>query len=419
MSNQSNSSFSKIILIGLIGNVMEWYDFAVYGYFATVIGTLFFPVADPAVSLIASFGAFAAGFIVRPLGGLVFGRIGDRIGRSKAMTLSVLAMAIPTVLMACMPTYADVGIFAPIGLVLLRIIQGLSVGGEFTSSLIFLTENAAPNRRAFTAVWGTWGATVGILLGSMIGLIVSSLLSDEAITAWGWRLPFILGGIVALAGWWIRRGTHMDLPPIASKIPVKDLFSHHKKNVLRVVLLNVGSAIAFYTAFVYAVTYIRNIDKLPEGLALEVNSIAMVVMLFILPLSAWISDHIGRRKILIIATAAMFVTSIPVFMLIHSNDLTHILLGEIIFAILVGFINGAIGAYNVELMPSAVRCTGLAFSYNIAMGLFGGTTPLIAAMLINNSGNLLAPAFWMAGGAFISLSVLIFWAEETHLLPID
>ena len=187
---------------------MEWYDFAVYGYFAAVIGSQFFPSSDPSVSLIAAFGAFAAGFLVRPLGGLVFGAIGDRLGRQRAMMLSVLAMAIPTVLIGCLPTYASIGILAPIAIIVLRIVQGLSVGGEYTSSLVFLAEHAAPNRRAITAVWGMWGATAGILLGSGVGAIVASNLSEDNIASWGWRLPFIFGALVAITGYLVRKGIH-------------------------------------------------------------------------------------------------------------------------------------------------------------------------------------------------------------------
>ncbi len=177
-------SRARIIVAGLVGNVMEWYDFAVYGYFATVIGTVFFPSDDPAVSLIAAFGAFAAGFLVRPLGGLVFGRIGDLVGRKRALTLSVLAMALPTVLMACLPTYETIGVAAPIAIVLLRMVQGLSVGGEYTSSIVFLVEHAPKHRRAFFSVWGVWGAVLGILLGSGVGDVLATILDEQQIAAW-------------------------------------------------------------------------------------------------------------------------------------------------------------------------------------------------------------------------------------------
>ncbi len=413
MSNKTIApSLPKIIIIGLIGNMMEWYDFAVYGYFAMIIGKLFFPMTDPAVSLIASFGAFAAGFLVRPLGGLVFGRIGDLVGRQKAMTLSVIAMAVPTVLMGCLPTYETIGIAAPILLIVLRIIQGLSVGGEYTSSLIFLAENAPKNRKAFTAVWGVWGGTAGILLGSGVGLLVSSILSDDQLVNWGWRIPFAIGGLVALTGWWIRSNMHVEIPLAQTSSPVKDVFTRYRWDVLRVALLNIGSGVAFYTAFVYAVSYIRNIDKLSESIALELNTLAMLVLLAVLPVSAWMSDRYGRKKILLISTILLVFLSIPLFHLIHSVDEIQILIGEVIFAVVVGMGSGGIVALNVELIPAPVRCTGLAFAYNASMGLFGGTTPLMAAWLINYTGNQIAPAYWVVTTASLSLLTLVFWVKE-------
>ncbi len=405
-------SFRKIILIGLIGNVMEWYDFAVYGYFATVIGKLFFPAQDPTVSLIASFGAFAAGFLVRPLGGLVFGRIGDLMGRQKAMTISVMAMAVPTVLMGVLPTYETLGIFAPILLISLRIIQGMSVGGEFTSSLIFLVEHAPENRKAFTAVWGNWGGIVGILLGSGVGLVVSEWLDDVQLVNWGWRIPFVFGGFVALTGWLIRSGIHVETPLNTTISPVKEVFKNHKWDVFRIALLNIGGGVGFYTAFVYAVSYIRNIDKLSEVVALEVNTLAMFVLLMILPFAAWLSDIFGRKKILVTASASLVLFAIPAFQLLHSGQEETILFGEILFAIIVGMASGGMVALNVEMIHPSVRCTGLAFAYNASMGLFGGTTPLIAAWLISQSGNPIAPAYWLVLANMISLLTLVFAVRE-------
>ena len=342
----------------------------------------------------------------------MFGRIGDLVGRQKAMTLSVIAMAVPTVLMGCLPTYETIGIAAPILLILLRIIQGLSVGGEYTSSLIFLAENAPKNRKAFTAVWGVWGGTAGILLGSGVGLLISSILTDDQLVNWGWRIPFAIGGLVALTGWWIRSNMHVEIPLAQTSSPVKDVFTRYRWDVLRVALLNIGSGVAFYTAFVYAVSYIRNIDKLSESIALELNTLAMLVLLAVLPVSAWMSDRYGRKKILLISTILLVFLSIPLFHLIHSVDEIQILIGEVIFAVVVGMGSGGIVALNVELIPAPVRCTGLAFAYNASMGLFGGTTPLMAAWLINYTGNQIAPAYWVVTTASLSLLTLVFWVKE-------
>ena len=411
-------SLARIIFVGLMGNVMEWYDFAVYGYFAMVIGDQFFPATDPAVSLIASFGAFAAGFLMRPIGGLVFGRIGDLVGRQRAMLVSVMAMAVPTVLMSLLPTYGTVGIAAPLVLVGLRIIQGLSVGGEFTSSLIFLAEHAPSGRRSLTAIWGNWGAVLGILLGSGVGLWVTEWLTEAQVQAWGWRVPFALGGLLALVAWLVRRGLHVDLPPIRSESPVRDVFTRYRGAILRVALLNVGTGVAFYTVFIYAVSYIRNIDHLTESVALELNTISMSTLLLLLPVVAWMSDRWGSRGILTLANTLLVLLSYPLFQLIHSSDPDLILMGELGFAVLVALGTGGILVLNASLIPAPVRCTGLGFAYNASMGLFGGTTPLIAAWLIKVTDNPLAPAYWLLTAAIVSLLTLLLWVPKGHAADI-
>jgi MHS family proline/betaine transporter-like MFS transporter len=397
---------------------MEWYDFAVYGYFAVVIGQHFFPAENPAVSLIAAFGAFAAGFLVRPLGGLLFGRIGDLFGRKQALTLSVLAMAIPTVLIGCLPTYDAIGIAAPIAIVVLRIVQGMSVGGEFTSSLIFLAEHARPNRRAITSIWGMWGATAGILLGSGVGGVITEVLSEAQISSWGWRLPFLAGAVVAITGYLVRRSIHAEVPSGESTRPVVDTFGKYRMSVVRVALLNIGFGVAFYAAFVYAVSYIKSVDKLSSEIAFNLNTASMALLLLILPVTAWLSDRFGRKPLLITGSAILTFCAIPLFHLIHTTDPVIIFLGEAGFVLAIGLISGGIVAANVELMPAAVRCTGLAFASNASIGWFGGTTPMIAAWLITSTGNPIMPAYWIAATGAISLLTAIFLIRETCSMPL-
>jgi MHS family proline/betaine transporter-like MFS transporter len=415
MAEHANSvSRRRVVVAGLVGNVMEWYDFAVYGYLASVIGRQFFPSEDPAVSLIAAFGAFAAGFLVRPLGGLVFGRIGDLIGRRHALTLSVLAMALPTVLIALLPTYQTIGIAAPIVLVGLRMVQGLSAGGEYTSSIVFLVEHAPAGRRAFFAAWGQWGAVLGILLGSGIASLLATILDEAQFMSWGWRLPFLLGALVAATGYLIRSSLAIEEPASAARSPVFDSFGKHRTSVLRVILLNVGFAVSFYTAFVYAVSYIKEIDHLPEGVALDLNTGGMTLLLLILPLSAWLSDRYGRKPLLVTGSALLAFGAIPFFHLIHTTDPMTIFFGELGFIGGFGVLSGGINAANVELMPASVRCTGLAFAYNASMGCFGGTTPLIATWLVTATGNPITPAYWAAATAAVTLLTAIFLVRETR-----
>lgn len=406
-------SFRRLILVGLIGNVMEWYDFAVYGFFAVTIGKLFFPAENPVVSLIAAFGAFAAGFLVRPVGGIIFGRIGDLVGRQRAMLLSVMAMAIPTVLMGFLPTFQTLGMAAPILLVILRLIQGLSVGGEYTSSLVFLVESGPQDRRAFSAVWGAWGASAGTLLGSGVGFLMATLLLPDQLESWGWRVPFILGGCVALVGFLLRRGLHAEAPVAHSKSPTRDAFTKYRWPMLRVALLNLGFGAAFYTLFVYSVSFLEQFSKLSNQQALRNNSIAMILLLLIMPMAAKFADKHGRKAVLGVGFTILTVSAIPLFHLMSLGIRFLTISCELALAIPIALISGAIAATNVELMPRAVRCTGLAFAYNISVGVFGGMTPMIVTWLIAYLHSPAAPGYWVAATSAVSALTLFFSVRET------
>jgi len=408
------SNTRRIVFSGLIGNTMEWYDFSVYGYFAAIIAPQFFPSSSPAVSLIAAFGAFAAGFLVRPLGGLVFGRIGDLVGRRRALFLSVLAMAVPTVLIGCLPTYEHIGILAPILIVALRIVQGLSVGGEYTSSLIFLAEHAPPQRRARTAMWGMWGATAGILLGSGVGALVAQLMEEEQLFSWGWRIPFLLGAVVAVTGILVRRAIHTQPTTSGSDNPVRDAFTTHLGAVVKVALLNVANGVGFYAIFVYAVTYIKNVDGLDESMGLNLNTLSMAALLLILPVTAALSDRFGRKPLVILGAASLAFGAIPLFHLLHHSDPAIILMGELGFVLGLGLLAGGLAAANVEMIPAPIRCTGLAFAYNASIGWLGGTTPLIAAWLIVETADPIAPGYWVAAAGGVSLLAALVLMRETR-----
>lgn len=414
MENQSNkTSKFRLILTGIIGNVMEWYDFAIYGYFAATIGNLFFPSEDPTISLIASFGAFAAGFLVRPLGGLIFGRIGDLYGRQRALFLSVLVMAVPTVLIGLLPSYATIGLFAPILLVLCRITQGLSVGGEFTSSLVFLTENAPEGRRAWYAVWGAWGASAGTLLGAGVGYVIASMMEKEALETWGWRIPFILGGGIAFFGYWLRNGLKAEAPGVHSKTPAKDIFTKYRADMVRVVLLNIGFTVAFYTVFVYTVNFLQQVSGFTDSKSLRNNVICMAFLLLILPVSAHLSDKYGRKKVLALGFILLALGGIPLFHVMGMGIRWITIACELGLSLGVGIVAGAMAATNVELMPREVRCTGLAFSYNIAVGIFGGLTPMLVAWALDYFKEPAAPGYWVAATATVSLLTLLFAVRET------
>ena len=413
-------SKARVLIAGLIGNVMEWYDFALYGYFATVIARQFFPSTNPTASLIGAFGAFAAGFLVRPLGGIVYGRIGDLIGRRRALSLSVMAMAIPTVAMAFLPTHAQIGIAAPIAVVLLRLLQGISAGGEYTTSIIFLAEAAPDRQRGFYSIWGLWGSVLGMLMGSAFGDLLTRTLTQTQLDDWGWRVAFALGSLVALTGVIIRQGVGEDVDASATtKTPLKSTLGVHRPAFLRVLALNIASSVGFYAVYVYLVTYVEEVDGIADSMALSLNTDVMAVLLLLYPITAWLSDRIGRRPMLMGGAALLGIGAIPFLHLIHSQDPGSIVRGELGFTLAIALVDGGKGPANVELMPAEVRCTGTALAYNLAEGWFGGTTPLIAAVLVARaSGNPTYLGIWVGLSGLCTFVTAAFFTRETAFKPL-
>ncbi len=396
-------STSHTITAGIAGNVLEWYDFAIYGFFAPIIAAQFFPSDDPTVSLIASFGAFAAGFLMRPVGAALFGHIGDRYGRSRALLLSVLLMAVPTFLIGLLPTYATLGVAASVLMVVLRMCQGVAVGGEYTSSIVYLGERAPPGRRAFFSSWSMFGAVGGTLLGSAVGAVLSTVLSDTELAAWGWRVAFLGGIAVGAIGMLIRRGMHEDAPAQAGKPPLLTAFSEHGRAIAQVIGLNIANAVGFYLMFVYVVTWMVDHVQVPRSSALDINTLAMGSLLLFVPLGAWLSDRYGRRVMLIGGLAATAVLSYPLLWLMHHPHVALILAGQIGFALVLASFMGSIPAMMIEMFPKAVRVSAVSVGYNITLAIFGGSAPLVAVWMIGRSHDDLSMAWYLSGAAVVSL----------------
>ena len=396
-------SSPRVVAAGAIGNVLEWYDFAVYGYFATAIGQAFFPKEDPVAQVLSAFGIFAVGFLMRPIGGALVGHIGDKYGRRTALTFSVAAMAIPTFLVGLLPGYEVLGMLAPVALTLLRMVQGLSVGGEYTTSIIFMVEHAPPGRRGLIGALGCCGAVGGILLGSATGALLTAVLSPDVMSSWGWRIPFLLGLLVGLAGFFLRR--HLadgGARGGEGHSPLREAVQRHGGLLLRLAGLSMFNAISFYLLFVYIVSWLQLVDGIAPAHALAINSTSMVVLLPCMVAMGALSDRLGRKPILLAATVLAFLSAVPLFWLMHQDQRLLVQIGQLGFVLSVGMFLGTQPTLMVEEVPAAIRCTAIALGYNVTLGVVGGLSPLVATWLVNRTGDDLSPAYMIMTAAVIS-----------------
>lgn len=391
------------VIAGVVGNMLEWYDFALFGFFAQQIGAHFFPAGNPTASLLAAFGTFAAGFLMRPIGGALFGWVGDRFGRKQALIWSVLAMAFPSFFIGVLPGTETLGIAAPILLLVCRLLQGIAVGGEYGASAVFLVEGAEPGRRGWLGSWAPVGAFAGTLLGSAAGAIVNATMSPEAVLAWGWRVPFILGLGVGLGGLAIRRYYVERVPHQApARSPLGEAFRSYWRTILHLVALVAALAVGFYTTFVYSATWLAQVAQVPARTALGINTLAMGLSLVASLAAGRLSDRVGRRPVLLAWAGAQALLAYPLMALMARGETGGIVAGQVGLALLVAAGSGALPATMAELAPWRVRCTVVAVAHNLAMALLGGTTPLVGASLVARTGDALAPAVYLAAAGGVS-----------------
>lgn len=395
----------KVILAGAIGNALEWYDFTIYAFFVPLIATQFFPTNDQFISILATFAVFALGFLVRPLGAVLFGYIGDHIGRKKALIISMIMISCPTILIGLLPNYGAIGIFAPLGLVTLRIIQGLAVSGELTTATVFLIEHADSNKRGIAGSLAMAGAYLGMVLSSIFATIITDVLSNEQVHQWGWRIPFILGGLLGVIGL-IFRLKSSDPEMYHEKSTLNNNLSHSKsiighvgslnyKKLVIGVLLTCIMAISNYFLIAYFNTFLTQTQKMPLKAVMSINTIGLLVQLCSTVFMGYLSDYVGRKKVLGAGIISITLLSYPVFWLFMQHNIYLALLGEVIFAIAAGAISGLIPTTLAEMFDTYHRNMGISISYNISLALFGGTAPLVAISLIAATNNLYSPANYL------------------------
>lgn len=411
----------KVVISGMLGNGLEWYDYALYGHMSIVFSQLFFPAGDAGKNLILTLLIFAAGFVSRPLGAIFFGRIGDKFGRKKALTMSMIMMAVPTGCIGLLPSYEAIGIAAPILLTLIRILQGLSLGGAYSGSISYVVEHAPPDQRSTVGSVIKLSLVIGFLFGSVVSTIVASLLSPEDFYSWGWRLPFFLGVGIGFVGFYIRN--HGEESPVyeqakkdgtLSKAPVRDAFVKHPVKMIQAFMAYIFVTIPFYIIAIYMIAYTKRHLGLSEDDALLINSIAMATMLITIFPAARLADKIGRRPVLLMAIVAMLLLTYPAFMLMQSATFMSVLAGQAILAMILGWYLGPIPATLVEIFPTSVRYTGMSLAYNLC-AILGGFTPSVAEWMIRETGSNMS-IMWLLIGAGISsfISIILYkdrWRE--------
>ncbi|MEO1543463.1 MAG: MFS transporter [Pseudomonadota bacterium] len=395
----------KLIAGGLIGNTLEWYDFAVYGYFAATIGHLFFPTENASASLLLSLSAFAVGFVSRPIGGILFGYIGDRMGRKAVLVYSTLMMAIPCTLIGLLPTWETIGIAAPVFLVLLRLLQGASVGGELTGSVSYLFEHAPPGRRALYASFTIAGAISGILLGSAVSTLITAMLTPDQLLEWGWRIPFVMGAAVGIAGFVLRRHMPEDAPTTKQteiRSPLITAVRSHWQQMAIGSGIAILIAVNFYMTFIYLTTYMVSVSGLEKTVSLEINTISMVVVLVMAVVGGWLADRFGAHRVLIACAVALIALAYPLLWMIDHPNFAMALSGQIGLALVIGPYNGVFAYYIGQLFPANIRMSGFSVCYNVSFAIFGGTAPMVAQVLVSDVGPH-APAFYAMAAAAIGL----------------
>jgi MHS family proline/betaine transporter-like MFS transporter len=379
-------SAARTAAAGVIGNILEWYDFGVYGFFASEIGGQFFPDSSPGAQRLKAFAIFAVGFLGRPIGSLVLGRVGDRIGRRALLTLSIAIMGGATLLVGLLPTYASVGVLAPLLLVSLRFIQGFSLGGEFTGSMVYTTELASQRWRGLLSSSTAAGTTLGFILGSLVAWIVSKSMPKSEVLSWGWRVPFIASVILVIIGYLLRRGiveteegekAAQIRPPLWSSL-VADWLP-----MVRTFGIVAMTNAAYYLAFTFAVDRRKSAAGADTSAFLLANTLSLVVVLFAKPLGGWLSDLVGRRRLMIALTVIELVIIYFALKMMLTGSPNMFMAGQMMLGVVLGMALGLQGAMVVEIFPLRTRVMSMSLAYSITLVLAGGMAPFVATWLID------------------------------------
>ena len=413
--SEEHATLRRVAVSSFLGNFIEWFDYASYSYFATVIALVLMPPGDPTVALLETFGVFALSFLMRPVGAFFWGHMGDKKGRKWALATSILMMSAATFVIGLLPTFEAVGILAPILLLCLRMVQSFSAAGEYAGAATFIAEYAPHNHRGFYCSMVPASTATGLLVGSLLATFMFTVWGADSsfVVDWGWRIPFWLALPLGYITHYIR--THLEDSPVYAQMqermkemgekvehPIRTLFTKH----LRVLLISFGAcvlnAVGFYAVLTYLPNYLQDTVGYDAGSSSLITTICLVAYIAFIFLSGRISDKVGRKKMLIGACVGFILFTVPAFMLLGTMNFWVILIVELFMCLLLTINDGTLASYLTETFPTDVRYSGFALSFNLANAIFGGSASFISFWLIDLTGNAIAPAWYMVAIAVVA-----------------
>ncbi|MGE8687391.1 MAG: glycine betaine/L-proline transporter ProP [Achromobacter sp.] len=427
-----NTKLKKAVTAAALGNAMEWFDFGVYGFVAFALGKVFFPDASPAVQTIAALGTFSVPFLVRPLGGVFFGVMGDRFGRQKVLSLTIIIMAISTFCIGLIPSYESIGLWAPVLLLLCKLAQGFSVGGEYTGAAVFVAEYAPDRRRGFLGSWLDFGSIAGFVLGAGLVVLLQATLGERTFLDWGWRAPFFVAGPLGLLGLYLRHAAE-ETPAFTQQlekmeqedrdavqerpaVSFREIFSKYRKALLVCIGMVLVTNITYYMLLTYMPTYLSSSLGYSEEHGVLIIVVVMIGMLFVQPVVGFFSDKIGRKPFLRVGSIGLLVIAVPAFSFVGSDNTGLIFLGLLFIAVFLNCLTGVMASTLPALFPTRIRYSALASSFNVAI-IAAGLTPTVAAWLVEETGNLMMPAYYLMAASLIGI-VTSFFLPETANRPL-
>ncbi|QBI55733.1 MFS transporter [Streptomonospora litoralis] len=430
----SRGSFAKVVTSSLIGTTVEWYDFFLYGSAAALVfGVVFFPESDPLTGILLAFATYAIGFVARPLGGLVFGHFGDRVGRKKLLVISLLMMGGATFAIGLLPSYATVGAAAPLMLIALRLVQGFALGGEWGGAVLLVSEHGSPKHRGFWASWPQAGVPCGNLLATAVLAVLAATMADSAFESWGWRIPFLLSGILVLVGLYVRlaveespvfqaaaaraaqnRAEH----EVAERAPIIDVVRHHWREILVAMGVRLAENISYYVITAFILVYAVQESGFDRGTVLNALLVAAAVQLVVIPIWGALSDRFGRRPIIAVGAIGTGLWAFAFFPIIDAGGFGMVLVAAAVGLVLHAAMYGPQAAFFSELFGTRTRYSGASIGYQLASIVAGGLAPLIATWLLAQFGSAVPVSAYVAAACVVTV-VAVALARETRGRDLD